>query len=125
MPLARTNIEKLGLPVGPYTHAVAHGDTLYTSGFTAFGTPAQAASAGEQTHAVLDQLDILAGEFDRSLADLVKVTVFATDPGDIPGIRTALSDRYGREVPASSLVMVAGLFAAELKLEIEAVFALQ
>ena len=125
MPLARKNIEELGLPVGPYTHAVVHGNTLYTSGFTAFGTDAQAAGAGEQAHAVLDQLGLLARDFGRSLADLVKVTVFVIDPHDIPAIRTALTDRYGGNVPASSLVMISGLFAPDLKVEIEAIFALE
>jgi len=125
MPLVRKNVEKLGLPVGPYSHAVVHGNTLYTSGFTAFGTTVQTGNAGEQAHAVLDQLEALAGEFDRSLSDLVKVTVFLTDAADIPRIRPALTQRYGEEVPASSLVMVSALFAPELKLEIEAIFALQ
>jgi 2-iminobutanoate/2-iminopropanoate deaminase len=124
MSLVRKNLAELGLPVGPYTHAVVHGDTVYTSGFTAFGSEAQDGPAGDQTSAVLDQLDTLARAFGRSLRDLVKVTVFVTDPADIPGIRTVLTDRYGDAVPASSLVMVAGLFAPELKIEIEAVFAL-
>lgn len=124
MSLVRKNLEELGLPVGPYTHAVVHGDTVYTSGFTAFGSEAQDGPARDQTSAVLDQLDTLARAFGRSLRDLVKVTVFVTDPADIPGIRTVLTDRYGDAVPASSLVMVAGLFAPELKIEIEAVFAL-
>lgn len=123
MSLIRKNIEKLGLPVGPYTHAVVHGDTLYTSGFTAFGTDAQCGTASAQTRAVLGQLEILAEEFGRSLADLVKVTVFVTDPNDIPEIRTALTEAYGGAVPASSLVLISALFAPDLKLEIEAVFA--
>ena len=124
MPVTRQNFEQLGLPVGPYTHAVAHGDTVYTSGFTAFGTAAQAGDAQAQTEAILDQLATIAQEFHRSLRDLVKVTVFVTDPADIPAIRTALTARYGDTVPASSLVLVAGLFAPELRLEIEALIAL-
>jgi len=125
MTLLRHNFEELGLPVGPYTHAVSHADTVYTSGFTAFGTKAQIGAAEAQTDAVLDQLTILAGQFGRSLSDLVKVTVFATDPADIPGIRTALTRRYGDAVPASSLVLVKALFSPDLRVEIEAVFALK
>ncbi len=49
MPLARQNFEELGLPAGPYTHAIRHGQTVYTSGFTAFGTPAQADSAARKS----------------------------------------------------------------------------
>ncbi|ASP33332.1 RidA family protein [Labrenzia sp. VG12] len=124
MPVSRRNFEQLGLPVGPYAHAVVHGDTLYTSGFTAFGTNAQTLDARAQTAAVLDQLEVIAQEHERTLRDLVKVTVFVCDPADIPGIRTALAERYGDAVPASSLVMVSGLFAPELRVEIEAVIAM-
>ncbi|MBO6893601.1 MAG: RidA family protein [Roseibium sp.] len=124
MTILRDNFEKLGLPVGPYTHAVRHESTLHTSGFTAFGTDAQNQEAGAQTAAVLDQLAFIAGQYQKSLRDLIKVTVFATDPADIPGIRDVLSERYGDDVPASSLVMVSGLFAPELKVEIEAQFGL-
>lgn len=124
MPVSRQNFEQLGLPVGPYSHAVVHGDQVYTSGFTAFGTDAQSGDAEAQTGAVLDQLKLIAETFERSLRDLVKVTVFVCDPADIPGIRTALTERYGDAVPASSLVMVSGLFAPELRVEIEAMIAL-
>ncbi|WP_298818487.1 RidA family protein [uncultured Roseibium sp.] len=123
MTLTRKNFEELGLPVGPYTHVVKHGDTLFTSGFTAFGTERRTGSASEQTHAVLEQLEFIAAQFGRTLADLIKVTVFMTDPADIPGIRNALSTGYKDAVPASSLVMVSGLFAPELKVEIEAIIA--
>ncbi len=124
MTLTRQNYEALGLPVGPYTHAVRHANTLYTSGFTAFGTKAHMSGAGEQTSAVLEHLGYIAKQYDRTLADLIKVTVFITDAADIPSIRDALEAGYGSTVPASSLVMVSGLFAPELRVEIEAVFGL-
>lgn len=38
----RKNYEKLAPPVGPYSHAVKYGNTLYLSGLTAYGTEAQA-----------------------------------------------------------------------------------
>lgn len=124
MTISRQNFDALGHPVGPYTHAVRHGNTVYTSGFTAFGTKAQMSGAGEQTHAVLEQMAFIASQFDRTLADLIKVTVFVADASDIPAIRDALQSGYGTAVPASSLVMVSGLFAPELRVEIEAVFGL-
>jgi len=125
MTLTRRNFEELGLPAGPYTHAVTHGSTLYTSGFTAFGTRAQTGTAGEQTCSVLDQLEFLAERHSASLRDLVKVTVFVTDPLDIPAIREILSDRYGNDVPASSLVLISELFDPDLRVEIEAIIALR
>ncbi|MES0882911.1 RidA family protein [Roseibium sp. SCP14] len=124
MTLTRQNFEQLGLPVGPYTHAVRHDNTLYTSGFTAFGTDAQNGTAYEQTHAVLDQLEFIARQYGKGLTDLLKVTVFVSDPADIPGIREAAQSRYGDAIPASSLVLISGLFSPELRVEIEGIFAL-
>ncbi|UES58328.1 RidA family protein [Roseibium aggregatum] len=121
MPLARQNFEELGLPAGPYTHAVRHGQTVYTSGFTAFGTPAQADSAGPQIKAVFAQLNTIAAHYGRSLKDLVKVTVFVTNMTDLPEIRSALAELYANEVPASSLVCVAALFHPQLRVEVEAI----
>ncbi|WP_289033144.1 RidA family protein [uncultured Roseibium sp.] len=124
MPLTRINLPELGLPVGPYSHAVRHGDTLYTSGFTAFGTDAQSASASAQAAAIFDQLERIATSQGSSMEKLVKVTVFITDPASIPSLRDALTERYAEQVPASSMVIVNGLFAPELALEVEAIFAL-
>jgi len=123
MALDRQNFAELGLPAGPYTHAVTHAGTLYTSGFTAFGTDARQSDAGRQTHAVLDQLGFIAGQYGRTFADLIKVTVFITHRSDLPEVRQVLDERYGGSLPASSLVLVAGLFAPELRVEIEAAFA--
>jgi enamine deaminase RidA (YjgF/YER057c/UK114 family) len=123
MALVRQNFEELGLPAGPYSHAVRHGQTVYTSGFTAFGTPSQAASAGLQVKEIFDQLQIIAARFGGSLKDFVKVTVFVTDMADLPEIRSVLADLYESDIPASSLVCVAALFHADLRVEIEAVIA--
>ncbi|WP_417684742.1 RidA family protein [Roseibium sp.] len=120
----RINLPELGLPVGPYSHAVRHGDTLYTSGFTAFGTPAQGRDAGAQAMAIFDQLETIAKSQSSSMENLVKVTVFITGPEVIGGLREAVSRRYGAHVPASSMVIVKGLFSPDLALEVEAIFAL-
>ncbi|WP_153769843.1 RidA family protein [Labrenzia sp. CE80] len=124
MPLTRINLPELGLPVGPYSHAVRHGDTLYTSGFTAFGTDAQSASASQQATAIFDQLERIVTSQGSSMEKLVKVTVFITDPTNIPSLRDSLTERYAAQAPASSMVIVRGLFAPELALEVEAIFAL-
>ncbi|MEE4011523.1 RidA family protein [Roseibium sp. FZY0029] len=123
MALVRQNFEELGLPAGPYSHAVRHGQTVYTSGFTAFGTPAQSASAGPQVREIFDQLQIIAAHCGRSLKDIAKVTVYVTDMADLTETRSTLADLYGKDVPASSLVFVAALFHADLRVEIEALIA--
>ncbi|MFA1645203.1 MAG: RidA family protein, partial [Enterobacteriaceae bacterium] len=39
--LLRKNYPELGEVKAPYVHSVKHGNTLYISGLTAFGTAAQ------------------------------------------------------------------------------------
>ncbi|KKJ78295.1 endoribonuclease L-PSP [Kiloniella litopenaei] len=124
MLLERINYPELGLPVGPYTHAVIQGDTLYTSGFTAFGTADQDASIGDQAKAIFSQLKSIAKAQNISLQNLVKVTVFVTDMSDMDALRATLAEIYGEHIPASSLIKIEALFAPELKIEIEAIFAL-
>lgn len=124
MVLQRHTYDALGPAAGPYSHAVQHGQLLYSSGLTAFGTPAQSGSAGDQTDAILEQLKQIAGHHGKSLKDLVKVTVFITSPDDIPAIRNALTSAYGSTPPASAMVQVAGLFSSDLLVEIEAIFGL-
>ncbi len=124
MPIRRINIPELGLPVGPYTHAIAYGDTLYTSGFTAFGSPAQSGSAGEQADAIFSQLKIIAASQNISLKNLVKVTVFVSNFTQISELREALTRHYQEDVPASSMVIVDGLFSPDLLVEIEAILSL-
>lgn len=111
-------------PVGPYRHAVRHGDTLYTSGFTAYGTDAQKSDAYAQTKSVFNQLKTIAENQGASMESLIKVTVFITDPSDIPRFREAVEEIYGNNRPASSLLIVNGLFDPDLRIEIEAVFGL-
>ncbi|MBL4785799.1 MAG: RidA family protein [Cohaesibacteraceae bacterium] len=124
MTFIRINYPELGLPVGPYTHAVIHGETLYTSGLTAFGTAAQTGTICEQAIAIFEQLKLIADKQSTSLAILIKVTIFVTDFSDMAELRGVLTGLYGDHVPASSLIKIEALFASELKIEIEAVFAL-
>ena len=100
MPLERRNFTELGLPAGPYSHAATHSGMLFTSGFTAFGTGAQDGDAGQQTHAILDQLSFIAGKYGKTLADLIKVTIFITGQADLPlvlGAGVAEPDTYAEQ----------------------------
>lgn len=123
MTVQRLNLPQLGLPAGPYSHAIVHGQTLYTSGFTAYGTAAQAASVKEQVRAIFKQFRVIAASQGTTLANLVKVTIFLTSPESIPELRDALVEEYGPDIPASSMTIVRSLFAPELKVEIEAILA--
>lgn len=121
----RINYECLPSAAGPYVHATKHNDTLYVSGLTAFGTPAQAENLMTQCQEVLVQLGAILEQEKRSRSDLIKLTVFVRDISKLRHIRELLSDFYQGYLPACSLVEVSHLFESELQIEIEATIALQ
>ena len=119
----RINYEALGLPVGPYTHAVLYNNTLHTSGVTAFGTPAESLSIQEQLREIFRQIEFMAKQQGSSLEKLIKVTIYITDIQEIAKARDTLFHIYGNHIPASSLIQVQSLFSSNLKVEVEAVLA--
>ncbi|HEY6881776.1 MAG TPA: Rid family hydrolase [Polyangiales bacterium] len=125
MNIERKNYPALALPAGPYAHAVEHNGLLYVSGLTAFGTLAQARGLAEQAEAAFAQLATIASNEHVSLASLLKVTLYVTTFEGIDELRAVLTHLYGRALPASSIVQVAGLFAPELRIEVEAILALR
>ena len=124
MSIEHQNYALLGQPAGPYSQAVIHQNTLYTSGLTAFGSDAENADIAEQAQAIFTQLNHIAEYHNISLQDLIKVTIFVTEMTDIASLRSCLERNYAGAFPASSLIKVDGLFSATLKIEIEALFAL-
>ncbi|MGE4424728.1 MAG: RidA family protein [Pseudodesulfovibrio sp.] len=123
MTIQRTNVPDLPAPLGPYVHAVRHGDTLYLSGLTAHGSDAASGPVEDQTREIFRQIGLVASAHGTGLENLLKVTAFVTEMDRVDPLRQALFDVYGEDLPASSLVRVAGLFADGLKIEVEAVLA--
>ncbi len=122
--VTRTNYPSLPEPAGPYSVSVRHNDTLYLSGMTAFGTPAQGRDIAKQAEAIFELMQRVTQAEGIGMRDLIKVTVFVTAMDDIGALREVLSKHYDGAYPASSLVRVAGLFSPEVNIEIEAVFAI-
>ncbi|WP_029909861.1 RidA family protein [Pelobacter seleniigenes] len=125
MKLQRKNYPTLDEPVGPYVHAVRHGNTLYLSGFTAFGTNAQTDNIEIQAKEIFRQIEEAAKAEGSSLENIIKITAFVTELGRMEELRCTLFDIYGQNLPASSLIHVAGLFSDDLKIEIEAIIAVE
>jgi len=117
MPQAKTIISTSLAPaaIGPYSHAVRVGDTLYTSGQVALDPATGAIVAGgirEQTTRVLDNLAAVLAEAGLDLAHVVKTTVFLKNMADF----AAMNEIYARYLapegvvpPARSTVEVARL----------------
>jgi 2-iminobutanoate/2-iminopropanoate deaminase len=124
MSIQRTNYDKLGEVLGPYTHSVIHNNILYTSGLTAFGSAAQKEGIAAQTRAVFSQLNHICHTQNATLKNLIKVTLFVSDFSEMDTLRTTLFELYGNYIPASSLIKVDALFSADLKIEVEAIIGL-
>ncbi|WP_275553611.1 RidA family protein [Mixta sp. Marseille-Q2659] len=120
----RKNYPQLGEVKGPYVHAVRHGETLYISGLTAFGSAAQQAGIADQAEEIFRQLHLIADAEGTSLHALLKVTIFVTALDGIDRLREVLYRNFGDHLPASSLVQVSQLFSPDLNVEIEAILAL-
>lgn len=123
--LERRIYSDLPQPAGPYVHAVKSGGHLFVSGLTAFGSPAEDGTTDEQLDYVYSELAKIAANEGVSFKEIAKVTIYVTDFGDVNRLRDVASRYYGGYYPASSLVRVAGLFAPSIKVEVEAVLAVQ
>ena len=114
-------------PQAPYSHgmeAPAGARWLYISGQVAIqpdGTVPEGLVA--QTAVVFANLDAVLASAGMSKEDLVKVTMFLTQPENVAPFR-ALRDRWlGTARLASTLVVVQSLVRPEWLLEVEAVAA--
>lgn len=113
-------------PAGRYSHvAVATGASRWVVLSGQVGTrpdgtvPADAKGQCEQ--ALANLLTILWSQ-NLGPESIVKLTVFLTDPADIPVWRAARSAALGQAgPPASTLLIVAGLAAPHFKVEVEAI----
>ena len=109
--------------IGPYSHAVAAGNFLFTSGQIALD-PATAKLAGDtievQAEQVLKNLEAVLAANDMTFSNVIKTTVFLTDLADFSVVNGIYATRFPENPPARSCVQVAGLPGGS-KIEIELV----
>ena len=111
--------------LGPYSHAVAVGELVYTSGQIGLD-PATGKLAGDgietQTEQVLRNLEQVLAANNMTFANVVKTTVFLTDLADFATVNGIYAARFPAQPPARSCVQVAAL-PAGARIEIELVAA--
>ncbi|MCQ2442920.1 MAG: RidA family protein [Oscillospiraceae bacterium] len=111
--------------LGPYSHAVLVGDTLYTSGQIGLN-PATGKMAGdtieEQAHQILANLESVLEAAGMTFANVVKTTVFLTDLADFATVNGIYGTKFPSNPPARSCVQVAKL-PAGAKMEMELIAA--
>lgn len=111
---------------GRYSHSAIVDEAarwVHFSGQVGTRPDGTVAETGEEQCAVaMQNLLALLADAGMSPANIVKMTVFLTDPALIPAYRAARVKAFGEGfAPASTLLIVAGLATPDFKVEIEAI----
>lgn len=109
-----------------FCQAVRRRDTIFVSGMTGRGPDGEMVAGGAYAQAVqaLDNLEHYLGEAGAGLADVVRTRLYLTRREDIEAVGRAHRERFADHPPAATLLLVAGLFAPDILVEIEADIAL-
>jgi 2-iminobutanoate/2-iminopropanoate deaminase len=111
--------------VGPYTHAVRHGETLYCSGALPLDPASQelvAGSLAEETTQCLRNLSAVCAAAGTELGRALRTTIYTTDLGGFAEINEAYGAFFRDGPPARVAVGVAAL-PRGARVEIDAVVA--
>ena len=102
-----------------YSRAVRVGQHIHVAG-TCAQPPDDAGDAHEQATGALRIIGNALAEAGASFADVVRTVVYITDVIHAEGVTRAPGETFGEIRPASTAVIVAGLLAPHLVVEIEA-----
>jgi len=117
--------DKAPKAIGPYSHAVRVGDTIYVSGqlgvIPETGTFAED-SIKVQTIQALNNIKAILAEEGFTMDDVVKTTVFLRDLNDFEAMNIEYHNFFRTPYPARSAFQVAKL-PKDARVEIEAIAA--
>jgi 2-iminobutanoate/2-iminopropanoate deaminase len=99
-------------PIGPYSHAVLHGNTLFVS-----GQVAKKAENGEmvlenitdETHQVMYNLKAILTEAGMDFSNVCKTTIFLTDMNNFAAVNEVYGSYFISDFPARETVQVSKL----------------
>lgn len=103
-----------------YSRAVVQGDWCFMAGVTGYdyATMTLPAEAGDQARNCLATIARVLEEAGFAMADVVRVTYYLPDRGDLPAVVPALGAAFGTIRPAATMV-IAELMRPEMRIEIE------
>ena len=99
-------------PIGPYSHAVLVGNTLYVS-----GQVPKDAKTGEmvqsdikaETKKVMENILAILNEAGMDFSNVVKTTIFCVNLGDFAAINEMYGSFFSKDFPARETVQVSKL----------------
>ena len=110
--------------IGPYSLGVKAGDLVFVSGtvgWDAKGNVAGDGSVKAQTRQAFENIRSVLEAAGGSLENVVKVTVFLTDPDDYREMNEVRAEYFPKDPPASSAFAIKRLIPPDLSVEIEAI----
>jgi enamine deaminase RidA (YjgF/YER057c/UK114 family) len=107
--------------VAGYSRAVIDGDFAFVSGTTGYdyATMTMPADVTSQTRNCFKTIAAALQEGGFEMADIVRATYYIIDGGDADAVFAVCGQTLGDIRPAATILVVAGLYKPEMKIEIE------
>jgi enamine deaminase RidA (YjgF/YER057c/UK114 family) len=104
-----------------YSRAVVDGEFAFVSGTTGYdyATMTMPADVTAQTQNCFKTIGTALKEAGFTMADIVRATYYITDAEDADAVFAVCGAHLGEIRPAATLLVVAGLYKPEMKIEIE------
>jgi len=104
-----------------YSRAVIDGDFAFVSGTTGYdyASMTMPADVTSQTRNCFKTIEDVLTDAGFALADVVRATYYITEAGDADAVFAVRGEKLGDIRPAATLLVVAGLYRPEMKIEIE------
>ena len=104
-----------------YSRAVIDGDFAFVAGTTGYDydTMIMPADITSQSRNCFKTIEATLRESGFAMADIVRATYYITDPEDAEAHFAICGEILGEIRPAATLLVVAGLYKPEMKVEIE------
>jgi enamine deaminase RidA (YjgF/YER057c/UK114 family) len=107
--------------IAGYSRAVIDGDFAFVSGTTGYNyaTMILPADVTSQTRNCFTTIEAALKEGGFAMADIVRATYYITDASNADAVFAVCGEKLGDVRPAATLLVVAGLYKPEMKVEIE------